>query len=101
MYIEKLLMAELLGMWIIKWICCFPDGQLRKIDPNTKEAGNELFDFHVSDDQDFNQKSYEALGDVSVCLHTYMQFQGSFNRYFCLTQSEIGPLSHVTPLCQM
>jgi hypothetical protein len=98
-------MTELLGMWIINWICCFSDGQLRKIDPNTGEPGNELFEFDVNEDQDYNQKRYEALGDVSVCLHTYIhtyiQFQGSFNRYFCLTQSEIGPLSHITALCHM
>lgn len=47
-------------------MCCFPDGQLRKIDTNTGKPGNELFEFHVSENQDYNQKRYEALGDVSV-----------------------------------
>jgi len=40
------------------------DGQLRKIDPNTGKPGNEPFEFHVSEDQDYNQERYEALGDV-------------------------------------
>lgn len=53
-------------MWIINSVCCFPDGQLRKIDPNTDKPGNEPFEFHVSENQDYNQKRYEALGDVSV-----------------------------------
>jgi hypothetical protein len=47
-------------------MCCFPDGQLRKIDTDTGKPGNELFEFHVSENQDYNQKRYEALGDVSV-----------------------------------
>jgi len=53
-------------MWIINSVSCFPDGQLRKIDPNTGKPGNEPFEFHVSENQDYNQKRYEALGDVSV-----------------------------------
>jgi fructose-specific component phosphotransferase system IIB-like protein len=40
------------------------EGQLRKIDPNTGKPGNEPFEFHVSENQDYNQKRYEALGDV-------------------------------------
>lgn len=40
------------------------DGQLRKIDPNTDGPGNESFEFNVSENDDYNQKRYEALGDV-------------------------------------
>jgi hypothetical protein len=54
---------------------CFPDGQLRKIDPNTGKPGNEPFEFNISEDQDYNQKRYEALGDVSdTNVYTHMQF---------------------------
>ncbi|XP_033611149.1 FAM172 family protein homolog CG10038 [Cryptotermes secundus] len=42
------------------------DGQLRKIDPNTGGPGSESFEFNVSENEDYNQKRYEALGDVSV-----------------------------------
>ena len=60
-------------MWLFNSVCCFPDGQLRKIDPNTGKPGNEPFEFHVSENQDYNQKRYEALGDVSVQLLEYIQ----------------------------
>ncbi|PSN35376.1 UPF0528 protein [Blattella germanica] len=40
------------------------DGELRKIDPKTGEPGNDPFEFNVSEDPEYNQKSYEALGDV-------------------------------------
>ncbi|XP_067010373.2 FAM172 family protein homolog CG10038 isoform X2 [Anabrus simplex] len=39
-------------------------GQLRKIDPKTKKVTDEPFEFNVSDDPDYNQKRYEALGEV-------------------------------------
>jgi hypothetical protein len=47
---------------------CFPDGQLRKIDPNTNGPGNESFEFSAGENEDYNQKRYEALGDVSVTV---------------------------------
>jgi hypothetical protein len=62
-------MIKLLVVWIINIhinFLCFSDGQLRKIDPNTDEPGNESFEFNVSENEEYNQKRYEALGDVSV-----------------------------------
>ncbi|XP_021933758.1 UPF0528 protein CG10038 isoform X2 [Zootermopsis nevadensis] len=40
------------------------DGQLRKVDPDTGKPGYESFEFNVSENQEYNQKRYEALGDV-------------------------------------
>jgi hypothetical protein len=62
-------MLKLLVIWVIDVhinFLCFLDGQLRKIDPNTGGPGNESFEFIVSENEDYNQKRYEALGDVSV-----------------------------------
>ncbi|KAJ4445740.1 hypothetical protein ANN_12425 [Periplaneta americana] len=42
------------------------EGQLRKLDAVTGQPGDEPFEFNVSQDQSYNQKRYEALGDVSV-----------------------------------
>ncbi|KAK0181489.1 hypothetical protein PV327_003769 [Microctonus hyperodae] len=39
-------------------------GKLRKLDPKTMEPTNEGFDFNISDDPQYNQKRYEALGEV-------------------------------------
>ncbi|XP_015121334.1 FAM172 family protein homolog CG10038 isoform X1 [Diachasma alloeum] len=39
-------------------------GKLRKIDPNTRETTNEGYEFNVSRDVHYNQKRYEALGEV-------------------------------------
>jgi hypothetical protein len=81
MYTELLLMTKLLVMWIIN-LCnlCFTDGQLRKIDPNTGEPGNEPFEFHVTENQDYNQKRYEALGDVSVLTAKALVYIHAFAR---------------------
>ncbi|KAF4531846.1 hypothetical protein B566_EDAN000872 [Ephemera danica] len=47
------------------------DGELRKIDPATGQPGNEKFEFNVKeDDRRYNQKHYEALGDV-ITEHVY------------------------------
>ncbi|XP_034239630.1 FAM172 family protein homolog CG10038 [Thrips palmi] len=40
------------------------EGKLRKIDPATGEAGSEPFEFNVSSDPAYNQKRYEALGEL-------------------------------------
>lgn len=40
------------------------DGQLRKLDPATGRTGNQPFEFNVSGDSNYNQKRYEALGEV-------------------------------------
>ena len=41
-------------------------GQLRKIDPATGEPGDFSFEFGVMEDNnDYNQRHYEALGEVS------------------------------------
>lgn len=40
------------------------NGKLRKLDPETGDLTNEPFEFNVSDDSDYNQKHYEALGEV-------------------------------------
>jgi hypothetical protein len=53
-------------VYIYSHTLCFSDGQLRKIDPNTGEPGNESFVFDVSENPEYNQKRYEALGEVSV-----------------------------------
>ncbi|XP_033224993.1 FAM172 family protein homolog CG10038 isoform X2 [Belonocnema kinseyi] len=46
------------------------NGKLRKIDPVTGATTNESFDFNVSDDADYNQKHYEALGEI-INHHVY------------------------------
>ncbi|XP_046401124.1 FAM172 family protein homolog CG10038 isoform X2 [Ischnura elegans] len=40
------------------------EGKLRKLEKSTGEPGEEGFQFQVSDDGDYNQRHYEALGDV-------------------------------------
>lgn len=40
------------------------NGKLRKLDPETGNTSNEPFEFNVSDDSDYNQKHYEAVGEV-------------------------------------
>ena len=40
------------------------EGKLRQIDPTTGEAGCEPFVFNVSSDPVYNQKRYEALGEL-------------------------------------
>lgn len=40
------------------------EGKLRKIDPATGEAGSEPFEFNVTPDHAYNQKRYEALGEL-------------------------------------
>lgn len=42
----------------------FSDGKLRKIDPESGLTTDEGFDFNVSEDAQYNQKRYEALGEV-------------------------------------
>nr|CAD7452816.1 unnamed protein product [Timema tahoe] len=44
------------------------DGKLRKLDPATGEPGEEPFQFVVKDDQDYNQRHYEALGEVGKLM---------------------------------
>ncbi|XP_008552885.1 FAM172 family protein homolog CG10038 [Microplitis demolitor] len=39
-------------------------GRLRKLDPKTGLITNEGFEFNVSEDAQYNQKRYEALGEV-------------------------------------
>lgn len=42
-------------------------GQLRKIDPQTGNAGELPFEFEVMKDNNFyNQRRYEALGEVYI-----------------------------------
>lgn len=73
-------------VWIINIhinFLCFPDGQLRKIDPNTGGPGSESFEFNVSENEDYNQKRYEALGDVSVTTeNTYIYVQSQRFLFF-------------------
>lgn len=42
------------------------EGKLRKIDTATGEPGDEPFEFDVSSDPVYNQKHYEAIGEVIV-----------------------------------
>lgn len=42
------------------------DGQLRAVDPQTGLPGDKPFEFHVKDNQNYNQKRYEALGEVCI-----------------------------------
>lgn len=44
----------------------FLGGKLRKLDPKTMEPTNQGFDFNISDDPQYNQKRYEALGEVRL-----------------------------------
>ncbi|XP_071450127.1 FAM172 family protein homolog CG10038 isoform X2 [Hetaerina americana] len=46
------------------------DGRLRKLDKVTGQPGEEGFEFQVSNDGDYNQRHYEALGDV-ITEHVY------------------------------
>ncbi|KAG8228509.1 hypothetical protein J437_LFUL008380, partial [Ladona fulva] len=46
------------------------EGKLRKLDKITGEPGEDGFEFRVSEDNDYNQKHYEALGDV-ITEHVY------------------------------
>ncbi|XP_069695225.1 FAM172 family protein homolog CG10038 isoform X2 [Periplaneta americana] len=46
------------------------EGQLRKLDAVTGQPGDEPFEFNVSQDQSYNQKRYEALGDA-ITEHVY------------------------------
>lgn len=46
------------------------EGQLRQIDPNTGQCTDKPFEFNVSSDREYNQKRYEALGDV-ITEHVY------------------------------
>lgn len=39
-------------------------GKLRKLDPKTNELTKEGYEFKVSEDPTYNQKHYEALGEV-------------------------------------
>lgn len=39
-------------------------GKLRKIDPKTGESTDSPFEFNISSDPSYNQKRYEALGEV-------------------------------------
>ncbi|XP_066591964.1 FAM172 family protein homolog CG10038 isoform X2 [Prorops nasuta] len=39
-------------------------GKLRKLDPSVGTPTNEGFEFNVSDDPHYNQKHYEALGEI-------------------------------------
>ncbi|KAH0539190.1 FAM172 family protein homolog CG10038 isoform X2 [Cotesia glomerata] len=40
------------------------EGRLRKLDPKTGSLTNDGFEFNVSEDAQYNQKRYEALGEV-------------------------------------
>lgn len=48
-----------MGSWIL-------GGKLRKIDTESGLVTNDPFEFNVSEDQAYNQKRYEALGEVSI-----------------------------------
>lgn len=63
-------------------VLCFvqTEGKLRKIDPATGEAGSEPFEFNVSSDHAYNQKRYEALGEVKQFF--YLPY---FLNEYCLT----------------
>nr|CAD7198297.1 unnamed protein product [Timema douglasi] len=56
------------------------DGKLRKLDPATGEPGEEPFQFVVKDDQDYNQRHYEALGEV-LNEHVYELLETETNLY--------------------
>lgn len=43
-------------------------GQLRKLDIVTSKTTDEEFEFNVDDDAEYNQKRYEALGEVYTRL---------------------------------
>lgn len=49
----------------------FLGGRLRKLDPKTGLITNEGFEFNVSEDAQYNQKRYEALGEV---IYVYILF---------------------------
>nr|CAD7575251.1 unnamed protein product [Timema californicum] len=55
-------------------------GKLRKLDPDTGEPGEEPFQFVVKDDQDYNQRHYEALGEV-LNEHVYELLETETNLY--------------------
>ena len=43
-------------------------GKLRKIDSSTGELTDLPFEFNVSLDQSYNQKHYEAIGEVFMLI---------------------------------
>jgi hypothetical protein len=44
---------------------CLIDGQLRKL--HEGQITDEKFEFNIKDDHEYNQKHYEALGEVKQC----------------------------------
>lgn len=51
------------------------NGELKKIDKSTGSVTKVPFEFQVQDDPDYNQKHYEALGDVSLgttCIYQFL-----------------------------
>lgn len=50
--------------------CYYLEGKLRKLNSAAKTPGDMPFDFNVSKDAAYNQRHYEALGDV-ITEHVY------------------------------
>lgn len=46
------------------------NGELRQIDPATGKTGDQKFEFAVNDNNNYNQRRYEALGEV-ITDHVY------------------------------
>ena len=57
----------------------FLDGNLRKLDPVSGNITMEKFAFKVKDDNDFNQKHYEALGEVLTISRKFKNKPNSCN----------------------
>ncbi|XP_063241682.1 FAM172 family protein homolog CG10038 isoform X2 [Bacillus rossius redtenbacheri] len=46
------------------------EGKLMKLDPETKKAGTEPFNFMISEDENYNQEHYEMVGEA-ITDHVY------------------------------
>lgn len=54
--------------YIYVFCSIFKDGQLRKINESSGEAGDEPFKFEVTKDHAKNQAHYEKLADVCIIV---------------------------------